>query len=58
MSNHLNDQQNHAWHQALAAVREVAANTDTESASKQPLMHLAEHVRRQPQVIVRELALI
>jgi hypothetical protein len=64
MSRHLNAQQNlnsdqhRIWQDALAAVRETAANTDHESSSKQPLLALVEQVRTEPVVVLREVALI
>lgn len=40
MSTLLNAQQTQDWHEAVAAVEQVVANTDHESSSKQPLLAL------------------
>lgn len=58
MSTHLNPQQTHDWHQAIEAVEQVAANTDTESSSKAHLDTMAQYVRNEPDVIVRLLTLV
>lgn len=58
MSRHLNQDQNRIWEEALAAVQETAANTDHESSSKQPLLLMAEQVRREPVMVLREVAWI
>ena len=56
MSTHLNAQQTQDWHEAVAAVEQVAANTDHESSSKQPLLTLVESVRTDPEAVLREVA--
>jgi len=58
MSTHLNPKQTQDWHEAVAAVEQVAANTDTESSSKQPLLSLVETVRTEPEAVLREVARI
>ena len=58
MSIHLNDQQTDSWREALCAVQDVAANTDTESGSKTYLDTMARYVRDQPEVVVRLLPLV
>ena len=58
MSDHLNDQQRYEWREAVAAVEEVAANTDTMSSSKDYLVGLARQVRSRPEQVIRELARI
>lgn len=56
MSIHLNPQQTFDWQQAIDAVEEVAANTDTESHSKTHLTNLAQYVRDEPVSVLRLLA--
>lgn len=56
MSIHLDQQQLNDWNEAVEAVAEVAANTDTESGSKAFLDTLARHVRDEPRSVVRLLA--
>ena len=58
MSTHLNPQQTHDWHEAIEAVEQIAANTDTESSSKTYLDTMAQYVRDEPQVVVRLLTLV
>jgi hypothetical protein len=58
LNQHLNSDQQRTWQEALAAVRETAANTDHESSSKQPLLTLVETVRTEPDAVLREVALI
>jgi hypothetical protein len=58
MSTHLNAQQSRDWHDAVAAVEQVAANTDHESSSKQPMLSLVETVRTDPDAVLREIAWI
>lgn len=58
MSIHLDRQQLNDWNEAVEAVDEVAANTDTESSSKAFLDALARHVRMEPRSVVRRLAAV
>jgi hypothetical protein len=58
MSTQLNPQQTKDWIEAIAAVEQVAANTDHESSSKQPLLSLVQTVRTEPEGVLREIAWI
>jgi hypothetical protein len=58
LNQHLNQDQQRNWQDALAAVEETAANTDHESSTKQPLLTLVEQVRSEPEAVLRQVALI
>ncbi len=58
MSIHVDRQQLKDWNEAVEAVDEVAANTDTESSSKTFLDALARQVRNEPRSVVRLLAVV
>jgi hypothetical protein len=58
MSDLLNEQQTNDWVQAVVAVENVAANTDTESSSKSHMDAMAHHVRTEPRTVLRALAIV
>jgi hypothetical protein len=52
MSVHLNRQQIKDWNNAVTAVEEIAANTDSQSSSKPYLDEMAAFVRNQPHSVM------